>query len=232
MTAIVDLSCWLVARGLTPQQADLWGDFIIDALDLLEDGHALLRTPAEWPSFLGGCHGTRPTEPEITSGLGDRMDRLRCNAPIGSRRDRIQVSYEAPTPGDHSHGIRKSKADFRFVRKYEAGRAMAFVLEAKPLHANADLTSRYLGLEGMGCFTHRTPAYSEDLAVGMVGYMRIEPPTWAARLTTALEASLPLRFDQVQTGRRISLTSDHERVSGALTPVTVIHTLLDFTELQ
>ena len=232
MTGPADLSSWLVGRGLTPQQADLWGDFIIDALDLLEDGHTLLRDPQEWPSFLGGCHGTRPTEPELTSGLGDRMERLRNAAPLGSDRDKIQVSYEAPTPGDHNHGIRKSKADFRFVRKFEAGYAAAFVLEAKPLSAQADLTSRYLGTDGLGCFTQRAPPYSEDLAAGMVGYMRADPEVWPARLVTALQTQSPTRFDHVQVGQRTSLASDHPRTQGGLSPVTIIHTLLDFTEPQ
>lgn len=226
----MDLSGWLVGRGLTPQQADLWGDFINDSLDLLEDGHALLRAPLEWSSFLGGCHGARPTEPELTSGLGDRMHRLRDAADIGSERDRIQVSYEAPTPGDHSHGIRKSKADFRFVRKFEAGYAAAFVLEAKPLSAKADLTSRYLGPEGLGCFTDRTPPYSEDLAAGMVGYMRSEPEDWPVRLTEALKAHAPNRYDHVRLGRRASVASDHTRSQPGLLPVTIIHTLLDFSE--
>ena len=80
MTTSVDFNTWLLGRGLSPQEADLWSDFIVDALDLLEDGHSLLRTPTEWASFLTGCHGSRPSEPEITSGLGDRMERLRIDA--------------------------------------------------------------------------------------------------------------------------------------------------------
>ncbi|WP_209783100.1 hypothetical protein, partial [Azospirillum agricola] len=100
MTVTTSLEEWLIDRGLTPQEADLWADFIADALDLIDDGHALLRKASEWNSFLGGCVKPVPTEPEITSGLGDRMRRLRNEAPIDSNRDRIQVSYESPTPGD------------------------------------------------------------------------------------------------------------------------------------
>lgn len=230
MSSPVGLSTWLLGRGLTAQEADLWGDFITDALDLLDDGHALLRTPEEWSSFLGGCHGGSPTEPEITSGLGDRMKRLRDEAPLGSDRDRLQINYEAPTPGDAAHGIRKSKADFRFERKFEAGHAVAFVVEAKPLKTNSDLTSRYLGNDGLGCFTVRTPPYSTHIAAGMVGYIRQDPATWPDLLSTsASQVDGTTRFDQIQTRRRLAFASDHRRAD--MEPVTIVHTFLDFVEL-
>jgi hypothetical protein len=223
------LSTWLTGRGLTPQEADLWGDFIGDALDLLEEAHALLRLDEEWAAFMGGCHGSTPTEPEITSGLGDRMKRLRNAAPLESDRDRLQVSYEAPTPGDHAHGIRKSKADFRFDRKFEAGYAVAFVLEAKPLKTSGDMTSRYLGGDGLGCFTERTPPYSTDVAAGMVGYIKTARPDWLTLLATLIAGvSTTRRFDHITTRTRVALASDHCRTALTLSPVTVVHTLLDF----
>lgn len=228
MTTSVDFNTWLLGRGLSPQEADLWSDFIVDALDLLEDGHSLLRTPTEWASFLTGCHGSRPSEPEITSGLGDRMERLRIDSPLGSDREKLTIQYEAPTPGDHSHGIRKSKADFRFVRKFEAGYAAAFVVEAKPLSTQADLSSRYLGADGLGCFIHRAPPYSSDLIAGMVGYVRVEPTTWQSRLRTALSSRSETRLDQVEMRGGLVLVSDHARTQG-LPPVTIVHTMLDFT---
>ena len=92
MTSTISLEEWLANCGLNPQEADLWADFIADALDLIDDGHALSRESSEWGSFLRGCKKSVPTEPEITSGLGDRMRRLRNEAPIDSGRDRIQVS--------------------------------------------------------------------------------------------------------------------------------------------
>ena len=80
------LSSWLVGRGLTPQEADLWTEFIVDAIELMDDGYDLLRCAEEWSSFAAGCHGPKPTEPDITSGLGDRMKRLWADAPLGSAR--------------------------------------------------------------------------------------------------------------------------------------------------
>lgn len=229
MSSPISLSAWLTARGLTPQEADLWGDFIGDALDLLEEGHALLRMDEEWAAFMGGCHGPSPTEPEITSGLGDRMKRLRDAAPLDSDRDRLQVSYEAPTPGDHAHGIRKSKADFRFDRKFEAGNAVAFVVEAKPLKTNSDMTSRYLGGEGLGCFTERTPPYSTHVAAGMVGYIKAAAPDWSTLLATSVSGvSTTQRFDHIRARSRVAFASDHCRDALTLSPVTVVHTLLDF----
>lgn len=229
MSPPVGLSTWLVDRGLTPQEADLWGDFITDALELLDDGHTLLRSPLEWSSFLGGCHGVSATEPEITSGLGDRMKRLRDVAPLDSDRDRLQISYEAPTPGDDAHGIRKSKADFRFERKFEAGHAVAFVVEAKPLKTKSDLTGRYLGAEGLGCFIDRTPPYSTHIAAGMVGYVRANPTLWPDLLSTsAMLVANTSRFDQIHARGRLAYASDHSRAD--MPAVTILHKFLDFAE--
>lgn len=226
----MSLEEWLINRGLTPQEADLWADFIADALDLIDDGHALLRTSSEWSSFLGGCVKSVPTEPEITSGLGDRMRRLRNEAPIDSNRDRIQVSYESPTPGDERHGNRKSKADFRFEKKFEAGFAAAFVVEAKPLRAAADIAGRYMAADGLGCFVERSPPYSREFAAGMLGYAYAQPSTWISALAAFLSSPVSAtRSAHVQLPRdRPALVSDHPRTTLGLTPVTVLHTVLDF----
>jgi hypothetical protein len=230
MSAAVSLHQWLTDRGLTAQEADLWGDFIADAMDLLDDGHTLLREAAEWSSFLGGCAGAVPTEPEITSGLGDRMRRLRNEAPIDSDRDRIQIGYECPTPGDERHGIRKSKADFRFEKKFEAGFAAAFVVEAKPLRAKADIPNRYMAPDGLGCFLDRMPPYSQELAVGMLGYAYRQPSSWIPALAAAMESgSSATRSAAIQLARgRPAYASDHPRAALGLAPVTVLHAVLDF----
>ncbi|WP_172746205.1 hypothetical protein [Neorhizobium sp. T7_12] len=232
MTTAISLQQWLVERGLTYQEADLWSEFISDALLLLEDGHSLLRTPQEWRSFLGGCKTTRPTEPEITSGLGDRMRRLRNDAEIDSNRDRIHVSYESPTPGDERHGNRKSKADFRFERKFEAGRAVAFVMEAKPLRTPGDITGRYLATDGLGCFIERQPPYSKELAAGMVAYAFTNPSTWLTALMTALSGGVAAsRMAPIELGlQRTSLASDHGRPGLGLDALTVLHAVLDFAD--
>lgn len=230
MKTTVSLEDWLIARGLTPMEADLWCDFIADSLELMDDGHALLRTSQEWMSFVSGCHGDNPTEPEITSGLGDRMRRLRNAAALDSPRDRIQISYESPTPGDESHGIRKSKADFRFEKKFDAGVAVAFVVEAKPLRTPRDLTARYLAAEGIGCFIDRQPPYSRDLAAGMVGYTLGRPRNWATSLEKHLElgAGASRRARVHITPGKAALVSDHSRASVGLDTVTMIHSVLDF----
>ena len=82
MTEEISLEQWLISRDYTPQEAALWCDFISDSFDLIDDGHALLCSPNEWSSFLKGCHSDSPTEPEITSGLGDRMKKLQADAPM------------------------------------------------------------------------------------------------------------------------------------------------------
>jgi hypothetical protein len=158
------------------------------------------------------------------------MRRLRNEAPIDSGRDRIQVSYESPTPGDERHGIRKSKADFRFERKFEAGFAAEFVVEAKPLRSVADITSRYMAADGLGCFVERSPPYSREFAAGMLGYAYAKPSSWPSALASSLssEASV-IRSGNIRMARgRLALVSDHPRTALGLEPVTVLHAVLDF----
>jgi len=230
MTKEISLHTWLISQSLTPQQADLWGDFIADAFDLIDDGHALHCTPNEWSSFLSGCNATLPTEPEITSGLGDRMIHLQAGAPIDSDRDRLQIGYEIPTGGDHSHGIRKSKADFQFRRKFEAGYAASFVIEAKPLRTPADMNKRYLGREGIGCFLERNPPYSNDTVVGMMGYAFRNHLDWLQLLKSNL-SSFSKKIDLVDVllpSGRTCPVSNHDRSSIGLSNVTVCHTILNY----
>ncbi len=227
MTDEITLEDWLVDRGHTPQQAELWCDFISDSIDLFDDGHALLCTTAEWASFLTGCNAAHPTEPEITSGLGDRMRRLQHEAPMDSNRDKLQVAYEVAPIGDESHGIRKPKADFEIRRKFEAGYSASFVVEAKPLRTSGDMNNRYLGTEGIGCFLERDPPYSRDTIVGMVGYALKGYSKWFPLL-----ASIPsisgINKVFLQSGKSC-LVSEHERKALKLPNATVTHTILNYT---
>ncbi|PCH51180.1 MAG: hypothetical protein COC17_02755 [Hyphomicrobiales bacterium] len=227
MTEEISLEQWLISRDYTPQEAALWCDFISDSFDLIDDGHALLCSPNEWSSFLKGCHSDSPTEPEITSGLGDRMKKLQADAPMDSDRDRLQVGYEVATMGDESHGIRKTKADFEIRRKFEAGYSAAFVIEAKPLRTPADMKTRYLGGEGIGCFLDRNPPYSRDKIVGMMGYAFKDHAKWLPLLTSNI-ASKGLANIRLPSGRKCQV-SEHERKALSLPLVTVTHTILDYT---
>ncbi|NTF34129.1 hypothetical protein [Rhizobium skierniewicense] len=235
MNTLTSLEAWLIDRGLTAQEAAVWSDFVIDALELVDEAYALLLTPAEWASFIAGCHAL-PTEPDLTSGLGDRMKRLWVDASFDSRRDRVIVAYEVPTPGDEKHGKHKSKADFRFERKFEAGYCAAFVVEAKSLRTKTDLTSRYLGSDGIGCFTHRAPPYSTAVMAGMLGYAMSNPSTWEPDLSTALKTFPETRrYRSISIGLagKQSLASDHPRTqAGSDSDVTILHSILDFDFAQ
>ncbi len=230
MTEETSLNIWLIDRGYTPQQAELWCDFISDSFELIDDGHTLLCTPDEWSSFLAGCHTEEPTEPEITSGLGDRMKRLQFDAQMGSNRDKLQVGYEVATIGDQSHGIRKSKADFEIRKKFEAGYAASFIIEAKPLRTPADMNNRYLGVEGIGCFLERDPPYSRDIIVGMMGYAFKDYAKWFPLLTEKIGASGSLNglsIISLPNGKKCHV-SEHKRAALGLPCATVTHTILNY----
>lgn len=231
MTKEITLEEWLIGRGYTPLEADLWCDFISESFDLIDEGQALLCTASEWGSFLQGCHSSSPTEPEITSGLGDRMKKLQHDSLMESGRNTLQVAYEVATMGDENHGIRKTKADFEIRRKFEAGYSAAFVIEAKPLRAPADMNNRYLGDEGIGCFLTRNPPYSRHRIVGMMGYAFKDHPKWLPLLTAkvnAMGASGNLLEITLPSGRK-SMVSEHERTGLGLPAATVTHTILNYT---
>lgn len=232
MSAPDTLASWLVGRGLTPQEADLWGDFVIDALELVDEAYDLLCTPDEWLAFVDGCHGPKPTEPDITSGLGDRMKRLWASAAIDSGRDRLSVAYESPTPGDDAHGIYKTKADFRVERKFEAGYCAAFVLEAKGLRIPSDVSKKYLAIDGIGCFVDRSPPYTADAIAGMLGYAYKKYTSWEPSVIAALPiVTKTHRHDiiAVNGAGRTAIASDHSRSAiGLSLDVTVLHSVLNF----
>ncbi|MBI1207486.1 MAG: hypothetical protein GC191_09400 [Azospirillum sp.] len=233
----VSLATWLVARGLNPQQARLWLKFIVSAYQLMLDAHSLLLTPEEWNSFLTGCPTRHPTEPDLTSGIGDRMERLWVDAPLGSERNKLRTSYEKPTPGDQHHGKHKTKADFCFQLKYGAGACLTIAVEAKPLRRPADISRKYLADSGLGCFVSRNPPYTRDPVGWMVGYIlqsQLEV-TWQETLTSSL-ADWPgvgtKRFgliDRLDGKCAEVLASDHDRTAIAIADdITILHLLLDF----
>jgi hypothetical protein len=217
---------------LTPQEAVLWSDFVADALELLDDAYTLLCGAGEWTKFVSGCHGPKPTEPDLTSGLGDRMRQLWTDAPLDSARDKLTLAYESPTPGDHTHGKYKPKADFRIERKFEAGYGAAFVIEAKSLRIPSDVPNKYLALDGIGCFTHRTPPYTTDILAGMLGYAHKTPAVWEPRLIAILPTKTGAHRQEVivvdGAGRTV-IASDHTRSAiGLSKDITILHTVLNF----
>jgi hypothetical protein len=234
MTPPVSLVEWLKQRGLPLQRAVLWAELVRDSLELLRDAHVLLRTRPEWDSFVASCRSATPTEPEVTSGLGDRMHRLWVASGQGSSRDRVRPTYERAIPGDHSHGIRKPRADFWFERKFEAGYCAMFVVEAKRLSAPADAKRKYLSSGGLGCFVARRPPYTEDVLGGMVGYIYNNViPSWHHRIRqemiTPVCSTLRVGYVHVNSLGLEVLASDHDRISIMLPEqLTVVHIMLDF----
>lgn len=231
-TPAAGLTEWLIARGLTPQEAVLWNGLIAEALELLDDAYALLCSAEKWTKFMAGCHGPVPTEPDLTSGLGDCMHQLWIEAPLDSARDKLTPTYERPTPGDHTHGKYKPKADFRIERKFEAGSSAAFVIEAKCLRIPSDIPNKYLALDGIGCFTHRNPPYTTDILAGMLGYALKTPAVWRPLIVSALLNKAGVKHQEIKVYKESSgtvIASDHSRSSiGLSKDVTILHSILDF----
>lgn len=159
------------------------------------------------------------------------MKRLQHEAPMDSSRDKLQVGYEVPPIGDESHGIRKPKADFEIQKKFEAGYAASFVIEAKPLRVPSDMSNRYLGDEGIGCFLKRNPPYSRHVVVGMLGYAMKDHSKWAPLLSNLINktgAATGINELSLHNGNTCQV-SEHKRENLGLPLVTVTHTILNYT---
>lgn len=104
------------------------------------------------------------------------------------------------------------------------------MLEAKGLKTPSDLSSKYLGKDGIGCFLERSPPYTRDIVGGMLGYAYSKHATWLPELLKAFNIGKALRQEVVNVApSRIVVASDHQRSSlGISLPITVLHSVLDF----
>lgn len=225
---IADIQQWLEQRAdLNPEQAYQWALLIHGSLCLLDRAKLKLREPEEWAAFLGGCrcrNVSLPTEPELTSGLGDQMQEIVDSDLGGDPWDGILPSYEKAIPGHHAHGIRKTRADFSFRRRIGRRTPMYFYVEAKSLRRLQHVNGRLLSSSGIGCFLTLTPPYGSEPAAGLVGYVLAGTRnSYQLEILTKVQGAV--RISQV--GR--CAASDHERENGAYSPVTIVHELLDFT---
>jgi hypothetical protein len=229
------LSEWLSKReDLDPELAYQWASFVVSAFELLGKAQERLLTRDAWNTFIQNCVASLPTEPEITSGLGDAMEEI-IDVELGlSPWEGLQPQYERCIPGS-LHGNRKKRADFRFRRALLGQRIVQFYIEAKSLRRLCHVKGRLLSLSGIGCFLKTSPPYGDHPVAGMVGYVIMgQPQTYHAELLASVASDTTqnaIRVDEISLLPQINCraaASDHTRTN-AYSPVTLVHAFLDFT---
>jgi hypothetical protein len=148
---------------------------------------------------------------------------------------RYYVSDNPPISGRGRYGKDRKKVDIEIVLTRHIPRPR-FHFEAKRLGPEKGVP-RYLGIDGLGCFTTGEYASGSDEA-GMLGYVQSDAcPDWAKKIEASL-AKRPERYDVVKgttwephgiiTALPYSYRTRHERPSLGRS-VWVYHTLLLFT---
>src|SRR5712691_5124297 len=128
------------------------------------------------------------------------------------------VHEEAPVSGKGGHGKSRTRTDI-FIELGSRRERPIYVFEAKRLRTKGFGASKYIGVEGMGCFTEGIYAEGYDEAA-MLGYVQSNTLNeWKKRVKKSITenaASLYLQsalFDEVVIAEfPLEWVSEHERL--------------------
>lgn len=232
----------LTGYGFNPVKAELWAHFIEAAMAIVREAADELRTPGAWTAFCAkrgalGAPQTRrrrkvveraPLEDALTTELGHITRRLRATVPPGHflRLHDVVFEVEHHILSSVRAGRHSRKVDF-LIHSQIGLDAPALAIEAKPLQSPSDVTGRYLGEEGIGCFLTPDSTYSTRPVAAMLAYTvdscgRSFGPE--IRSALAAFAPTPLSLDEAMltTGSRVAC-SRHDRTTLKLDPVAILH---------
>lgn len=237
----------LTKYGFSAVKAELWARFIEAAVAVLHEAADELRTPDVWKAFgekrgaLGAPKTQRrrsiveraPLEDALTTELGHIARRLRAAVPVGHFLRLHEVAFEV------EHHILSSDRAGRHSRKVDfliysliGLDAPELAIEAKPLLSLGDVTGRYLGDEGIGCFFTPDSTYSTQPVAAMLAYtVDSRGRSYGPEIRSALAAfaPTPLSLDEAMltTGSGVAC-SRHDRTTLNLDPVAILHFELVF----
>ena len=235
----VELKEWFHKRGFLPAKAEIWAEFISQALEIYWQAADQLLEPSYWKEFLkkqGALSVPKhkkklviriPNEDAITSEIGFLVEEISRNLASYHilRRYEAQFAFEALVQSKTRAGRYSKTVDFRVLSNFPNYPELA--MEAKPLTSVADIKGRYFSEEGMGCFFTADAPYTK----GPLGAM------WAYTITEALDsmqeeilAQLKLQNPAAIHIQRVAAIgarefdcSFHERTTWNLQPISILH---------
>lgn len=249
MTKYFDLKSLLVKRGFLPIQAQIWAEFVTQALALYWQAVELLVEPKRWAEFEGksGALGKPkrrgknvgeqfPIEDAITSEIGEIVRDLRARLPGNHilRKYEAHFEFESPVKSSTRAGRHLKKVDHRVICEFPNGPEL--VIEAKPILTQADVSNRYLVADGIGCFLTDDSPYSRSPLGAMWAYaINSNGQSFKDDILLGLQKFEP---KVVSLDKIVGLcTSDstkeidcslHNRTSHNLAPITILHLECNF----
>lgn len=244
----VELHEHLLRLGFNPVKAQLWSEFLKHVLAIFRTAEAELRRPDNWDEFKKrrGALGKRyvrrrqkvtiryPNEDAITTELGHIVQTLRRRLPHGHflRANEVEFHVERPVRSASRAGRHSRKVDF-FIFAASGISAPELAVEAKSVRTHSDITKRYLGNEGIGCFLESDSPYSRAPIGSMLAYSLADLlGSWRDEIRTGLAVGCYpaswLQCVQVEGERVPALVSSHDRSALGLEPIAIIHMEMNF----
>ncbi len=231
----------LIDVGFSEVKAELWSRFVEATVQILDEAGDRLRQPDAWSTYIakrGAVSTPRrkgktkvervPIEDGITAELGHIARRLRRAVGFDDflRQQEVVFETEYLVESSNRTGRYSRKVDF-FVYSQLSPNAPQFALEAKPLRAFADIGSRYLAEEGIGCFFTTDSVYTTQPIAGMIAY------TTNAGLVShlddikseieILDRQVLVKHFGIPPKPIVLLLSKHNRTALSLPPIGIVH---------
>ena len=244
----VELHELLLQLGFGPVKAQLWSEFLKHVLVIFKQAQEELRQPDTWGEFkkkrgaLGRKHVRRrekitkryPNEDAITTELGEIVQTLRRSLPLGHflRANEVEFHVERPVRSAVRAGRHSRKVDF-FVLAASGANTPELALEAKTVRIPSDISNRYFGCDGIGCFLESESPYSQEPLGGMLAYSFTDSSaSWRHEIESALEEgcypAIWLRCVQIGAEEEPTLVSGHDRTEIGLEPMAIAHLEMSF----
>jgi hypothetical protein len=234
---------FLEQHGFSPVKAELWTEFIESVLSVLREAAAELRRPTNWTHFkekrgaLGAPRKRKrrkvveriPIEDAITSELAHFIRHIRRSLPLGHflRVNEVEFHVEDMVPSKARAGRHSRKVDF-FVYAASGPYEPEIAIEAKPLVSEADIGSRYLAEDGIGCFFAPDSPYTHRELGGMLAYsISSEGRSWRTEVCAAVKTYVPAIIQATEVilagESNPVICSRHERSALDLSPIAILH---------
>jgi hypothetical protein len=237
----------LQAHGLDAIQAEIWSKFIhaiVDAIRVAEANLCELEAWSKYCQMAGAFRRARktkknvlprlPAEEGLTDAIVQQLQSHRAAVPEGHflREWEVHFEPEGHVRSERRIGKRSRRCDIR-ARSYRLVRAPDLIFEAKVVDSDSDIAKRYLGPDGLGCFTNPPDPYTQEPIGGLIAYtVSSDPAHWLSRIRSAFSSapSRLLSLSTVKVGVRLEeiLVAEVERTKLGLASILIINLVLTF----
>jgi len=203
--------------NLSPDISDLfWNAFRKDAFQLIAWGYTDIHgiiTPDDEETYITG---------DLTNAIANRLKQ--GNLP--DRFDRYDAQEEVYVTIDGKRGKNRPRLDI--VVKTTGKTRFEYIFEAKRLKTNGYSIGKYIGEDGVGCYT--SSRYAEDMhEAGMIAYIQNKDVAyWTDQLSSKLDVEL--NTEDIINELPVTYKSQHLREENS--PIDIFHIFLDLTREQ